>query len=83
MRGDLTICGSVVQSNVGIFCTGRVTIIGKAKINGFIYAGKGLVMAGKVEMNGAAVVNGRADISGNVGNGGTMAATYYKWLQKK
>lgn len=82
VHGDLTISGNVLRSNVGIFCTGTVTVSGNTKINGLIYAGAGLKTVGNAGLNGVVIVNGRADIAGNVSESTAEAEDYFVWLRK-
>lgn len=82
VKGNLLMIGNVEWQNVGIFCTGKITIIGNAKISGLIYAGAGLRTAGGPNLTGKIIVKGPAFIVGNLVYHSTPSSqTYDDWLQ--
>lgn len=82
VKGDLEISGCVNLNDIGIFRTGKVTISGDAKITGLIYAVAGLEICGTPDLRCIVIVNGLAEISGNVDSYGAISQKYTVWLKK-
>lgn len=82
VKGNLTISGNVNLDNVGIFCTGKITISGNTTIHGLVYAGNGLTISGNPTINGAVIVKGLIQFSGNVGSDTVVISPYTIWLKK-
>ncbi len=80
--GNLEIHGETILDDVGIFCTGKVTITGNTKINGFIYSGGDIIIYGQPDFTGAMIVNGQALIAGNFKNSIIDIKEYLQWLKR-
>mgnify|MGYP005842261081 FL=1 len=81
VEGDLTIAGNLNLQDVAVFCRGEVRITGNAAIGGLIYAGRGLKVGGNPSIKGVVVVDGRAEITGNLGGLDGPPAGYVSWLR--
>lgn len=84
VQGNLTISGDAVLEDAGIFCTGTITVSGKASIRGTIYAGAGLRISGTpdIAITGGLVVNGLADFSGDLTTVTGVVDSFTIWLRK-
>ncbi len=66
VKGDLTLKGEMKFGPIAIFCTGKVTIISDAHVNGLIYAGNGAVIDGDSKVNGTIVSNAGVTVLGDL-----------------
>ncbi|MEJ6950100.1 VWA domain-containing protein [Natronospora cellulosivora (SeqCode)] len=82
VEGDLYIYDDIIFENIGIFCTGNIIISGNIKLDGFIYAGKGLTIYGQPDFNGAIVVDGKVHASGNIQNNDIDLEDFLYWLKR-
>ena len=80
--GNLQISGEMQFPNTAIFCTGRIIISGKTEITGLLYAGTSLTMSVDSKLNGVAVVDGLATVSGDIENNNSQMKEYLNYLRK-
>ncbi|MCL6614104.1 MAG: hypothetical protein K6U03_05765, partial [Firmicutes bacterium] len=66
VEGDLTIAGHLELAGGAVYCRGKVKVTGCATIEGLLYAGCGLEVGGTLDLRGAAVVDGPANLYGRV-----------------
>ncbi|MGQ9779496.1 MAG: OmpL47-type beta-barrel domain-containing protein [Bacillota bacterium] len=81
VEGDLTLDGNLNLDGIGIFCRGKITITGNATIKGLVYAGKGLEIRGNPKVTGVVVVDGPAEIRGNITGGEADMTRYTSYLK--